>query len=75
MEIYFVFFFPRKKEETTHIAHSAKAPQNNYAATSFAKSAILPTHNSKLRIKQLLLFDFQINNSQFMSGLKKCTTN
>ncbi|MFA5433957.1 MAG: hypothetical protein WC319_14025, partial [Candidatus Paceibacterota bacterium] len=67
MEIYFVFFFPprKKRRNPTHIAHIAKAPQANAATKALPKSAILPTHhNSKLRIKQLLLFDFQINNSQ-----------
>jgi len=46
MEIYFVFFFPRKQEERnpTHIAHIAKAPRANAPTKALSKSAILRTH-------------------------------
>jgi len=68
MGIYFVFFFPpQKKEERnpTHIAHITKATRANATTKALPKSAILLTHqNNKLRIMQILLFDFQLNNFQ-----------
>ena len=46
MEIYFVFFFPRKKEYPTRIAHIVKAAQANAETKTLPKSAILPTHTT-----------------------------
>jgi hypothetical protein len=62
----FCFFLPPAKKEEgnpTHIAHIAKAQRANATTKALPKSAILLTHqNNKLRIKQILLFDFQLNN-------------
>jgi len=50
MEIYFVFSSPHKKEERnpTHFAHIGKAARANAQTKAFPKSAILPTHWTKL---------------------------
>ena len=56
----------------THIAHIAKTPRANAETKALLKSAILPTHrNNKLWIKQILLFDFQLNNFNIHVRIKK----
>lgn len=75
--LFCLFLLNRKKEgNPTHIAHIAKAPRVNAVTKALSRSAILPTHhNNKLRIKQILLFDFQLNNFQnSCQDYKKYTT-